>query len=283
MTKKGFTLIELLVVIAIIAILAAILFPVFAQAREKARAISCISNMNQLGIGLYQYEQDYDEQLIKSLYLFPPACNWNANGNEYYTWRYAIQPYLKNTTGVLSCPSAPYLGQSTYYTWQTESASTLANGNWMPASYAVNSAIIGSANGLCNSYDSSGNPINPPGLDSLAQIDQPSNTIEVVDSRTGYQDTKIQFANFTLTTVPGYQSVEDVAGNFQGGQVPPYSGSLGPFQSHQGMVNFIFADSHAKAMKLANTILPNDLWASGFSTTQRKAFVSNPAPLPEYN
>jgi len=61
--KKAFTLIELLVVIAIIAILAAILFPVFAQAREKARAISCFSNTKQIGIGMLMYAQDYDEKL----------------------------------------------------------------------------------------------------------------------------------------------------------------------------------------------------------------------------
>jgi len=81
----GFTLIELLVVIAIIAILAAILFPVFAQARAKARAISCLSNVKQLGLGMAMYVQDYDE-------TFPFA--WGTpNGT---TWVNAVDPYIKN-------------------------------------------------------------------------------------------------------------------------------------------------------------------------------------------
>ena len=69
-SKQAFTLIELLVVIAIIAILAAILFPVFAQAREKARQATCLSNLKQLGLGLLQYVQDSDE-------TFPLATHWN--------------------------------------------------------------------------------------------------------------------------------------------------------------------------------------------------------------
>jgi prepilin-type N-terminal cleavage/methylation domain-containing protein len=75
--RRGFTLIELLVVIAIIAILAAILFPVFAQAREQARTISCLSNMKQLGLGFKMYAQDYDEEYPMGTY--PGPRNWEVN------------------------------------------------------------------------------------------------------------------------------------------------------------------------------------------------------------
>ena len=92
---SGFTLIELLVVIAIIAILAAILFPVFARARENARRTSCLSNMKQLGLGLTQYTQDYDEML-------PLVCNDN-NGCA-YTYFEQIYPYVKSDE-VAFCPS----------------------------------------------------------------------------------------------------------------------------------------------------------------------------------
>lgn len=84
--RKGFTLIELLVVIAIIAILAAILFPVFAQAREKAREISCLSNMKQLGLGHKMYAQDYDEEWPMGTY--PGPRNWEVNPD--------VNPYPPN-------------------------------------------------------------------------------------------------------------------------------------------------------------------------------------------
>jgi prepilin-type N-terminal cleavage/methylation domain-containing protein/prepilin-type processing-associated H-X9-DG protein len=99
--RRGFTLVELLVVIAIIAILAAILFPVFAQAREKARTTSCLSNMKQIGMGLQMYGQDYDETL-------PPANDAVTNfmlPNAPANFLGALIPYMRNKP-VLNCPSA---------------------------------------------------------------------------------------------------------------------------------------------------------------------------------
>jgi prepilin-type N-terminal cleavage/methylation domain-containing protein/prepilin-type processing-associated H-X9-DG protein len=94
-SRCAFTLIELLVVIAIIAILAAILFPVFAQAREKARQAACLSNTRQIGLGIAQYVQDYDEGL--------PLGGWNWGGRE-SRWYRDIYPYIKNV-GVFTCPN----------------------------------------------------------------------------------------------------------------------------------------------------------------------------------
>jgi prepilin-type N-terminal cleavage/methylation domain-containing protein/prepilin-type processing-associated H-X9-DG protein len=104
-SRRGFTLIELLVVIAIIAILAAILFPVFARARENARRASCQSNLKQIGLGLVQYSQDYDETLIAPHY--GPAgdrASSSSNATTTYKWMDALQPYVKNEQ-IFNCPS----------------------------------------------------------------------------------------------------------------------------------------------------------------------------------
>ena len=103
---RGFTLIELLVVIAIIAILAAILFPVFAKAREKARQTSCLSNTKQLGLAILQYVQDYDEEFPTIRELEPAGA--------IIDWRSRIFPYVKSKQ-VYACPSDPNSGQTAYW------------------------------------------------------------------------------------------------------------------------------------------------------------------------
>jgi prepilin-type N-terminal cleavage/methylation domain-containing protein/prepilin-type processing-associated H-X9-DG protein len=113
--KKAFTLIELLVTIAIIAILAAILFPVFARARENARRASCMSNMKQIGLGMMQYLQDYDDWYPPFMWnsltpqndaAMPGAkfkVKWGSTGN-YVSWMDIIYPYVKSTQ-IFVCPS----------------------------------------------------------------------------------------------------------------------------------------------------------------------------------
>jgi prepilin-type N-terminal cleavage/methylation domain-containing protein len=94
--RGGFTLIELLVVIAIIGVLAAILFPVFAQARERARQTSCVSNTRQMSLGILMYAQDYDETL-------PPVAYETASGDD-EQWMELIEPYVKSEQ-IFRCPS----------------------------------------------------------------------------------------------------------------------------------------------------------------------------------
>ncbi len=105
--KSGFTLIELLVVIAIIALLAAILFPVFARARENARKSSCLNNEKQVALGLLQYVQDYDERFPLLRFPGPNSARdapWGQFRNEWFGWQHAALPYIKSVQ-VFRCPS----------------------------------------------------------------------------------------------------------------------------------------------------------------------------------
>ena len=149
--KKGFTLIELLVVIAIIALLAAILFPVFGRARENARKSSCQNNLKQIGLGLKQYVQDYDEMY--------PMRN-NATGN----WQQQIYPYVK-TRQLYACPS------------NTESRNTVAGGGpglpSIPRSYGINHRV---------------SPDDPNQIVAEAIVERPAQKIHVAEMRYDWTD-----------------------------------------------------------------------------------------------
>ena len=145
--RNAFTLIELLVVIAIIAILAAILFPVFARARENARRSSCQSNLKQIGLGMMQYTQDYDERYLPS----QPITYTTTNTNQHFGA--ILQPYIKSKQ-VFVCPSAAgtsYLLTSGYpatvgdtkdYTWTTQASDA---GGAFVGTYGMNVPIEGSS------------------------------------------------------------------------------------------------------------------------------------------
>ncbi|MGI5820268.1 MAG: DUF1559 domain-containing protein [Armatimonadota bacterium] len=146
---KGFTLIELLVVIAIIAILAAILFPVFARAREKARQTSCLSNIKQLALGMLMYVQDYDERFTVERNVF-----YDSGGRRWYQ---AIVPYVQNAD-IFMCPSA-----------ERTSA-------W--GGYAYNGVGTGNDNGLGYRHENdSGVPTTSAAPCKLAAVTEPSSMI----------------------------------------------------------------------------------------------------------
>jgi prepilin-type N-terminal cleavage/methylation domain-containing protein/prepilin-type processing-associated H-X9-DG protein len=129
--KRGFTLIELLVVIAIIAILAAILFPVFARAREKARQTACMSNMKQLGTATLMYVQDYDGFYPMR---YGGACPPDCESNKQRSWKNMLLPYIRNH-GIFKCPSNPTAQQfDTIGNAATDKTNAFAGGYamWLP-------------------------------------------------------------------------------------------------------------------------------------------------------
>ena len=141
--QRGFTLIELLVVIAIIAILAAILFPVFATAREKARQSACSSNLKQIALAYVQYSQDYDETTPYTCYTggVPGGCGGAASSNYGTTLGFCLNPYIK-TGNVWHCPSDTQ-GDSNVVT-----ASNQPYGGFDDVSYGYNFYFMG-AMGFC--------------------------------------------------------------------------------------------------------------------------------------
>ena len=171
--KTGFTLIELLVVIAIIAILAAILFPVFAAAREKARQTSCLSNMKELGLGCAMYSTDYDGRYASAngtcYGVTTPNCS-QTNPGPSSQWQWTIYPYVKNWQ-IYICPSDP------------------RNAN-IPVSYVYNNW------GLNNHSNNTG------GANEAATVD-PAQIAELVEGgNTGYTDG-------SAVAMAGAQEVED--------------------------------------------------------------------------
>jgi len=166
----GFTLIELLVVIAIIAILAAILFPVFSRAREKARQSSCGSNLRQIQLAIAQYAQDYDERHPATWFVQRSGETWPGS----YQWQEAALPYVKNQQ-LFVCPSASNL------VYVPDARPELNDNPWPFTTYPRGgyAGNVAYWTGLC----AAGIPANHPfGFRSLAAIDEPAGTFMIWDA-----------------------------------------------------------------------------------------------------
>lgn len=176
---SGFTLIELLVVIAIIAILASILFPVFAQAREKARAISCLSNLKQLGTGIMMYTQDYDETM--PYWNFTNSAD-GFGGNGVFTswWFNATYPYVKNIQ-VLHCPDDnTHLTPLTW--WPAVGWTNEAPAKWGidPALYNAQISYGMTETMMCGEINDNWGPLSSP--ITLASLPNPAGTLALGDT-----------------------------------------------------------------------------------------------------
>ncbi len=271
--SPAFTLIELLVVIAIIAILAAILFPVFAQAREKARQISCLSNLKQIGLGLVMYNQDYDETMPLAFAGIDPINNGGVNVIPIDS---QLKPYIKNDQ-VWKCPS------------DSENVADSGLGDYWDGSYAANSTAYRRSYGYVGNIhtvqyeqatgDTSidGDPNTgmsqwggpPYAPTTLAKIDQPADTIGIVENWSPGEGASVLgspwgalFTGCDTYKLAGRNYPPQGGGDSWGGSSSSscYSAYQGPAsKGHTNMGNYVFTDGHAKAMSWG-AIRHDDFW-----------------------
>jgi prepilin-type N-terminal cleavage/methylation domain-containing protein len=260
--RRAFTLIELLVVIAIIAILAAILFPVFAQAKMAAKKTVALSNAKQVALASFIYMNDYDDNLIKEYFGFPPPpCS--AWGNTYYDWRYAMQPYLAKSQGLLADPTNPFNQQVDF---QPGYSVGNVNSQFLPENFAVDNNIIGFANGPCAGVWT------PPGLSTLDSVPQPADTMIIMPNRSQWNDLKIDFMSIADEAPPAWCVTlwNQQTGLTENTQVCPATGN-GPIHAIGAAATFIWGDGHAKFKNVLSTAMPNnptwDEWDSAQATS----------------
>jgi len=219
-SQRGFTLIELLVVIAIIAILAAILFPVFAQARAKARSISCLSNVKQVGTAFHMYVQDYDET-CPSIWGGTGTCVAGAT-NCSWEWWFGLMPYMKSVN-LIYCPDRPDGSITSYNAYGQGLGATHYAGygyNWGPAMYR-GGGLLGTQLKLASGQTYLVGK-------SLASVQSPADTFAFGD---------------TYDTPRMTIGMAFAADAFRGT-------SNSALRHTSGTLNFAFVDGHAKAVKM---------------------------------
>lgn len=251
---RAFTLIELLVVIAIIAILAAILFPVFAQAKLAAKKTVALSNAKQIALANVIYQGDFDDALIKEFYGFPADCSsW---GSTYYNWRYALQPYVAKSNGLLQDPTNPFQDKS-YWTFAYGDGVAAHQVN-LPSNFAVNNAVVGFANGHC------AGPFTPEGMGTLDSLQDPANTIIILPNRSQWNDLKFFFISPAWDGGPPGWCITPQGAS---GPVCPQTGN-GPINAVQKTAAWVWCDGHAKTRSVIQTLRTqdpvNDDWNTGF-------------------
>jgi prepilin-type N-terminal cleavage/methylation domain-containing protein/prepilin-type processing-associated H-X9-DG protein len=224
--RNGFTLIELLVVIAIIAILAAILFPVFAQAREKARQTACLSNAKQIGLACRMYTEDWDEVNVPERVYLP--------GGKLISFRALLQPYVKNKQ-VFVCPSASNLNSFATFDWQKlgYDDGTGIPGGRLESGYGMNRVHFS----LQGVHPSTGDNYGVP--DALVQV--PAECILIEDSINGFGPRwDGWYSVFYGPSTPGY--IRGVTK--PDSQLPQNMNDTGAMR-HNGGATYIFVDGHA--------------------------------------
>jgi len=225
--KHAFTLIELLVVIAIIAILAAILFPVFARARESARRASCLSNLKQIGLGIMMYVQDYDEKYPAANITIgqtPPNGYYWASGTSWF-WQQVVYPYTKDIN-IFRCPSATL-----------QQADAAGGPQYYAYNYGANMMIM--RDGRYFQGGQYGSPTPKPPV-AMAAINSASTTYLVMDAGYYRMDPP-----HIVTSASGWGWLP---GGGAAGDTGYYRG-VEPNGRHFDGVNLAYADGHAKWLK----------------------------------
>lgn len=271
--RLAFTLIELLVVIAIIAILAAILFPVFAQAREAARKTACLSNMKQIGLAMGMYTQDYDETF--------PHCPWdgqafgggydspNPNYHTRMTWISQYTPYIKNKQ-VWVCPSDPNpKGRGTGY-YAPPGGEDSIWGVPTPNSYGVNMNLHPYVATPGQEGSCSGCPwFNGGRARAMASLQTPASTYAISDSgryvmEEWWVDVTARFANYNRIYADG----GSVGGGGRLCQAQPERCQQSSIKRHQDGSVIVYADGHAKWQKWQNVCSGMPAWDYGKQCTE---------------